>query len=363
MPSATTTRLLHLLSLLQTGREWPGSLLADRLGIAPRTVRRDVDRLREMGYNIRATMGPTGGYRLDAGSELPPLLFDDDQVVALAISLQAATATGVGIEEAALRALTTVRQVMPPRLRHRLNALDFTAVPAQDGAASPGAVPPDILIALSSAVRAQHVLRFDYFDRLRRVEAHHLVTVQGRWYLVAWDLEQDDWRIFRADQMSLRVPTGPRFTPRPLPANDVATFVSARFKGSAQGDRWPCTGQVILHRSAREILPFAGDGVVEDLGPDRCSIEVGSWSWIALAAALNRFDTAIEVLFPDDLTAAFAELAARNAATARHANRPDPGAQAGAHVGSERVGPPIPSAGSRAASGLHRLESAEPHTL
>ncbi|WP_322409779.1 helix-turn-helix transcriptional regulator [Microbacterium invictum] len=316
MPSTTTTRLLRLLSLLQTGREWPGSLLAERLEIAPRTVRRDVDRLRGMGYNIQATMGPIGGYRLDAGAELPPLLFDDEQVVALAISLQAATTTGVGIEEAALRALNTVRQVMPARLRHRLNVVDFTAVPTGPGDRTRDAVAPEVLVALSSAVRAQHVLRFDYAGRLRRVEAHHLVTAQGRWYLVAWDLDRDDWRIYRADRMTPRTPTGPRYASRPLPAPDAATLVSARFKGSGVGDRWPCTGKVILHRSARDVLPFAGDGVVEDLGPDRCSIEVGSWSWIALASGLNRFDADIEVLFPDDLRAAFGELAARNAATA-----------------------------------------------
>src|SRR5687768_16170495 len=116
MPT-TTSRLLSLLSLLQSRRDWPGSVLAERLDVSPRTVRRDVDRLRELGYSIRATMGPEGGYRLGAGDELPPLLLDDDQVVALAVALQAATATGVGIEEAALRALTTVRQVMPSRLR------------------------------------------------------------------------------------------------------------------------------------------------------------------------------------------------------------------------------------------------------
>lgn len=136
----TTARLLDLLSLLQTRRDWPGSVLAERLHISHRTVRRDVDRLREMGYSIQATMGPDGGYRLDAGSQLPPLLFDDDQVIALAVALQAATVTGIGIEEAALRALTTVRQVMPSRLRHRLKRLEFTAIPSRLGEAAPNPV-------------------------------------------------------------------------------------------------------------------------------------------------------------------------------------------------------------------------------
>lgn len=319
----TTSRLLRLLSLLQTRRDWPGSVLAERLDISPRTVRRDVDRLREMGYRIQATMGADGGYRLEAGSELPPLLFDDDQVIALAVSLRAATITGAGIEEAALRALTTVRQVMPSRLRHRLDALDFTAIPGTGDAAPASA---DVLIALSKAVRASEVLRFDYAGRRRedttgaapprRVEPHHVVTSHGRWYLVAWDLDHDDWRIFSADRITPRIPTGPRFAPREVPGGDVSEYVSARFKGSARENRWPCTGKVVLGLPATAVRPFAGDGVVEDLGSGRCSLETGAWSWIALAASLNRFDTEIHVIGPPELTQAFARLAERNAATA-----------------------------------------------
>jgi predicted DNA-binding transcriptional regulator YafY len=318
----TTSRLLSLLSLLQTRRDWPGSLLAERLMISSRTVRRDVDRLREMGYSISATMGPDGGYRLDAGSELPPLLFDDDQVIALAVALQAATGTGVGIEEAAVRALTTVRQVLPSRLRHRLDALEFTAM----GRPGADAVPAEVLLALSTAVRAREVLRFDYAGGRgegggsappRRVEPHHLVTHSGVWYLVAWDFEHADWRIFRADRIAPRTPNGPRFASRSVPGGDVTDYVSARFKGSERSNTWPCTGKVILHRPASYVLPFAGDGVVEDLGENLCSLEVGSWSWVALAASLNRFDTEIEVVSPVELVEAFGQLAARNAATAR----------------------------------------------
>jgi predicted DNA-binding transcriptional regulator YafY len=321
-----TSRLLNLLSLLQTRRDWPGALLAERLDISHRTVRRDVDRLREMGYSIRATMGPDGGYRLDAGSELPPLLFDDDQVVALALALQTATVSGAGIEEAALMALTTVRQVMPQRLRHRLDGVEFTTVPRPgDGQAT--SVSPDVLIVLSTAIRAREVLRFDYASRRpdaddaeagppRRVEPHQLVTSQGRWYLLAWDLEHDDWRIFRADRITPRAPTGPRFAAREIPGGDAQAYVSARFKGSDQVDLWPCVGAVILHLPAGAVLPFAGDGAVEDLGPDRCGYTVGSWSWMALAASLGRFDTDVDVVGPPELAEAFGLLAARNAATA-----------------------------------------------
>lgn len=325
MTSTPTARLLGLLSLLQTRRDWPGTVLAARLEVSPRTVRRDVDRLRELGYRIQATMGPDGGYRLGAGSELPPLLFDDEQVVALAVALRSAAVGGAGIGEAALRALTTVRQVMPSRLRHLLDTVELVPLGDQHGSAT---VHPDVLVALSAAARDAAVLRFDYPEGSgappagaattppRRVEPHHLVTSRGRWYLVAWDLDREDWRIFRADRITPRTPTGPRFARRQLPDGDVATYVAARFRGSRDGDGWPCTGTVVLHRPAAEVLPYAGDGVVEDLGADRCRLTTGSWSWTALAASLNRFDTAVDVLDPPQLTVAFGELAARNAATA-----------------------------------------------
>ncbi|RFA16240.1 transcriptional regulator [Subtercola boreus] len=323
--ATTTTRLLNLLSLLQARRDWPGALLAERLEISHRTVRRDVDRLREMGYSIRATMGPDGGYRLDAGTELPPLLFDDDQVIALAVALQSATVTGAGIEEAALRALTTVRQVMPSRLRHRLDALRFEVILSRPVDSVPATVSPELLIALSTATRAREVLRFDYLNVRedpaaprppRRVEPHHLVSSQGRWYLVAWDLDRNDWRLFRADRITLRTPNGPRFEPRAIPGGDVGEYVAARFKGSESTNVWPCRGKVILSLPVDAVLPYAEDGLVEELDPERCTLESGAWSWIALAASLTRFDTDIDVIEPPELTEAFAALAARAAATA-----------------------------------------------
>jgi len=311
----TTARLLRLLSLLQTRRDWPGTVLADRLEITPRTVRRDVDRLRGLGYSIRATMGPDGGYRLDASDELPPLLFDDDQVVAITVALQAATATGAGIEEAAVRALTTMRQVMPSRLRNRLDSLQFTAMPGE----IMELVAPDVLIAVSTAIRAREVLRFDYAGVVpttelrppRRVEPLHLVVSRGRWLLVAWDLDRDDWRFFRVDRITPRTPTGPRFSPRQVPGGDVREFVAARAKGSQSVNAWPVRGTVILHLPASAVIPFAGDGTVEDLGPDRCSLELGSWSWGGLAASFGRFEADMEVVGPPKLAAAFGELAAR----------------------------------------------------
>ena len=322
MPTPTS-RLLQLLSLLQSRRDWPGAVLAERLQTSARTVRRDVERLRELGYRIEATSGPDGGYRLDAGAELPPLLFDDDQVLALAVALQAATTLGAGIEEDALRALTTVRQVMPSRLRHRLEALAFTAVRARRAASE--RVSTESLLAISTAVRAREVLRFSYRHaaqdedeppRRHRVEPHHLVTADGRWYLVAWDLERDDWRIYRVDRLTPSIPTGPRFAPREVPGADAAEYVAARFKGSESENRWPCVGTVVLHRPAREVTPVVDDGVVTDRGAGTCTLEPGAWSWLALAASVARFDTEIDVIEPPELVDAFAELARRHAATA-----------------------------------------------
>ncbi|WP_103512296.1 YafY family protein [Streptomyces sp. SM13] len=321
----TSARLLALLSLLQARRDWPGSLLAERLEVSPRTVRRDVDRLRELGYPISAFKGPDGGYRLDAGAQLPPLLFDDDQAVALAVALRTATATGAGIGEAAARALTTVRQVMPARLRHRVDALQVTAVERTEGRTQPQA-DPRVLLTLSAAVHAREVLRFDHSPAyvppdadlnaaptVRRVEPHRLVTWGGRWYLVAWDLDREDWRTFRADRITPRTPTGPRFTPREVPGGDVAAFVAARFQGSDTPGEWPCRGEAILAAPASEVAGHLRNGIVEEYGPDRSRVILGAWSWPGLAAELGRFDVDIEVVGPDALRDAFAHLARRYA--------------------------------------------------
>ncbi|MEV4137718.1 WYL domain-containing protein [Dactylosporangium sp. NPDC049742] len=314
----TSARLLALLSLLQTRRDWPGLLLAERLEVSLRTVRRDVDRLRELGYPIVALKGPDGGYRLGAGTELPPLLFDDEQAVALSIALQvAATTPGNGTAEAAARALHTVRQVMPARLRHRIDALHVTAVarPTSSAASSSSASAPapasasvggDALMALSAAAHAREVLRFDYADRgTRRVEPHHVVTWDGRWYLVGWDLDRNDWRIFRADRITLRTPNGPRFTPRTLPGGDVAAFVTGTFH------RNTCRGVVILDLPAATVAQYTRDGVVEELSPDQCRLTLESWSWMSLAASVARFDADLQVIDPPELRAACTRLAHR----------------------------------------------------
>lgn len=300
--------MLALLSLLQTPRDWPGRVLADRLDVSSRTVRRDVDRLRELGYRIRAIKGPDGGYRLDAGSELPPLLFDDAQAVAIAVALQTVPSSGIDIDEGAARALATVRQVMPSRLRHRVDGIRFT------GSENTTRVDPAVLEAASAAVRDRQVLRFDYGadDRpARRTEPHAVVAREGRWYLLAWDRDADDWRIFRLDRMRPRVPTGPSFAPRPLPAADAQTYLAARAKGSSTEDRWPCTGEVVIELPAHEVKPWVEDGELEELAEGSCRVRLGSWSWTGILAAVARFDAPFTIVGPEPLREAAGALAER----------------------------------------------------
>jgi predicted DNA-binding transcriptional regulator YafY len=321
--SGTSARLLRLLSLLQAGRDWPGGALAERLEVSPRTVRRDVDRLRELGYPVRATKGPDGGYRLDAGADLPPLLFDDDQAVAVAVALHTATSSVAGIEEAALRALATVRQVMPARLRQRVDALRVTAV-ARGGGEDRPQVDTEHLVTIGSAVRAKEVLRFDYdapnwtgeerpWQPPRRVEPHHLVTWSGRWYLVSFDLDRKDWRTFRVDRMKPKRPIGPRFSLRELPGGDVASYIDSSFRGG----EWPCRGEFVLQAPAPEIAAWVRrQAVVEALGPDRCRVVAGSWSWDRLAAWVGTFDVDLEIVGPPELKDAARRLSRRYAEAA-----------------------------------------------
>ncbi|GGO75396.1 helix-turn-helix transcriptional regulator [Nocardioides deserti] len=332
---STTGRLLSLLSLLQARRDWPGPALARRLEVSERTVRRDVERLRDLGYRIETARGPDGGYRLGAGPDLPPLLLDDGQAVALAVALQTATASGAAVADDAARALATVRQVMPSRLRHRVDAVQVSTV----GRPSGDAADPAVIAVLTTAVRDREVLRFDHRPvdagadgprdpdaPPRRVEPHHVVTRAGRWYLVGFDLDRDDWRVFRVDRIAPRTPTGPRFTPRDLPGDaDVATYLTGRLRGStgSAGD-WPCRGEVVLALPAAEVVPFASDGMVEALGPDRCRLVVGSWSWAGLVALVTRFGADFEVVGPRELRDEVRRTAERLSRAGARAGPPSP---------------------------------------
>ncbi|WP_232666887.1 helix-turn-helix transcriptional regulator [Pseudonocardia sp. TRM90224] len=272
----TSARLLKLLSLLQAHREWTGADLAERLGVTTRTVRRDVDRLRELGYPVHASRG-TAGYQLGAGAALPPLLLDDDEAVAVVVGLRTASAGSVaGIGETSLRALGKLEQVLPSRLRHRVATLHAATVRV-DGASGPP-VSPDVLMAVAEACRRHEVLRFDYTSRVggasvRTVEPHSLVSFVRHWYLVAWDVDRTDWRTFRADRMAPRIPNGPRFTPREPPEGDVVTYLSNQLSIKA----WRHQATVRLDGSADELADrvWPGMGVLETVDASSCLMHVG----------------------------------------------------------------------------------------
>ena len=246
----TSARLLRLLSLLQTRRDWTSGELATRLGVTTRTIRNDVDRLRGLGYPVEARPGVAGGYRLGAGGTLPPLLLDDDEAVAIAIGLRtAASASIAGIEETSVRALAKLQQVLPSRLRHRVSAFQSHLLPMPSSGPQ---VDPDVLTVIASACRDHERLRFDYRTHSgaasqRSVEPYRLINDRRRWYLLAWDVDRDAWRTFRVDRIEPRTPTGPRFTPRALPPDHEVTAQVARGVGEAT---WRYRARVIVHAPA-----------------------------------------------------------------------------------------------------------------
>ncbi|MFF4694152.1 helix-turn-helix transcriptional regulator [Streptomyces chattanoogensis] len=236
MTSDTTARVLRLLSLLQMRREWSGADLADRLGVTVRTVRRDIDRLRELGYPVDSARGHTGGYRLAPGAGLPPLLLDDDEAVAITVTLRTAAGGLTGIEESALRALAKLEQVLPRRLRGQATALQASLAGITWESRGPRA-DPALLAALAVACRDHEIVTFDYTARdgtaaWRRVEPCHLVDSGGLWYLLAHDTSKDDWRIFRLDRITGAAATGSRVPPREVPGADPAAFVAGRLSAA-----------------------------------------------------------------------------------------------------------------------------------
>ncbi|MFF7138530.1 putative DNA-binding transcriptional regulator YafY [Streptomyces sp. SAI-126] len=301
----TSARLLRLLSLLQAHREWSGADLADRLGVTPRTVRRDVDRLRELGYPVNASPGTGGGYQLGAGAELPPLLLDDDEAVAVAVGLRTAAGQGIeGIGETSVRALSKLEQVLPSRLRRRVGALNAFTVPMLRGP-QPNAVDPGVLTELANLCRDAERLRFEYSDHggsasRRTVEPHRLVCTERRWYLVAWDLDRDDWRTFRADRITPKPPHGPRFAPRTPPAEDLAAYVSRGVSTRAYASHAVVRLLVPKERAAERISPSAG--VLEAEGPDSCILRTGASSLDVMVIHVMMTGFEFEVLEPAELT-------------------------------------------------------------
>ena len=297
----TSGRLLRLLSLLQTRRDWSGPELADRLGVDARTVRRDVARLRQLGYPVRATTGVAGGYRLEAGATMPPLLLEDDEVVAVAVGLRTAAAGSVaGIEEASLRALTKLEHMLPARLRPRVSAFESVTM----AVGSTGArVDAEILAAVAAACRASDRLRFSYSDRssrpsTRTTEPLTLVCTGRRWYLLAWDVDREDWRTFRVDRIGKLLSTGPRFLPKE-PPEDVARYVSRAISSEPYRYQARLTLHAPADAIARRVSPASG--LLTPLGDDSCELQTGADSLDGLAVMAAMLGVDFEVHEPPEL--------------------------------------------------------------
>ena len=308
----TSSRLLTLLSLLQARRDWPGGELADRLEVSGRTIRRDVERLRGLGYPVESLSGPAGGYRLRAGTAMPPLLLDDDEAIAIAVGLRtAARASVAGIEETAVRALVKLEQVLPAHLRRRVSALQAATTTLAPGGPT---IDPQCLTTIAAACRDHECLRFAYRGRdgvasRREVEPHSLVNLGRRWYLVAFDRGRGAWRTFRVDRLDGPASMGRRFEGRELPARDAATYVAENL--AAARNRYEA--RVTLHAPAQAIsdrVP-AGWGTVEPTGDRTCLYKTGDddLDWLALRIAMLGVD--FEVHEPPELVGHLRDLADR----------------------------------------------------
>jgi predicted DNA-binding transcriptional regulator YafY len=291
----TSARLLRLLSLLQRQPDWAGAELARRLGVTARTLRRDVQRLRDLGYPVHARPGVAGGYRLGAGAALPPLLLDDDEAVAVAVSLStAASHTVTGLAETSLRALAKLEQVLPARLRERTSALRLVTVPLTGPATT---IDAETLTMIAGACRRQERLYFDYRSHdgaqtARAAEPHRVVQAGYRWYLVARDVERGDWRTFRVDRIGAVRRTGVRFTPQHPP--DAAAFVANAVSVAPYRYRATVTVDAPAEVIAERIPPTVA--VLEPAGPGRCVLTTGGnrLDWLAMHLALLGADFTVE---------------------------------------------------------------------
>jgi predicted DNA-binding transcriptional regulator YafY len=302
MANDPASRMLRLLSLLQTHRHWSGTELAERLAVSTRTIRRDVDRLRDLGYPVAALPGAEGGYRLEAGSELPPLLLDDEEAVAIAVGLRTAAGGSVaGIEETSVRALAKLEQVLPSRLRRRVNALHTYVVPLTAASAT---VDPELLATITLACRDQERLRFRYRAHdgtvtRRMTEPHRLVSAGRRWYLVAWDTDREDWRTFRVDRMDEPLNTGVRFAERELPAGDAAAFVAEAIKAPFGQQQAVIRLQAPAAVIADRMPPAAG--VLEELDAQSCILRTTTESLEWLAMIIGALGVDFTVIEPQGL--------------------------------------------------------------
>ncbi len=306
----TTGRVLRLLSLLQAHREWPGPELAERLEVSPRTLRRDIDRLRELGYPVRATTGPAGGYRLEAGTAMPPLLLDDEEAVAIAVGLRtAASGTVAGIGETSARALAKLEQVLPSRLRLRVHTLQTQTQPVAPIGAAP-TVEAATLALLAQTCRDRERIRFGYRSRDGResgrvADPYRLACTGRRWYLVAWDTGRQDWRTYRVDRLASPLGTGVRFPPREPPPGYVEESIVAPLSRHR--------AVVVVHAPLAVVAErFSGpDWVLEEVDGRSCLLRTGgdSLEWLALTVGQLGLDFTVRE--PPELVDHIRTLAAR----------------------------------------------------
>jgi predicted DNA-binding transcriptional regulator YafY len=316
----TAPRILRLLSLLQSRSTWSGGEVAERLGVTERTVRRDMERLRGLGYPVHASPGVQGGYRLGRGKALPPLVLDDEEAVAIAVSLRtAAGGTVTGIEESAMRALATIEQVMPSRLRSQIAAVQGSTEMMRAGTPP---VDPSTLLALAQACRDRMRAGFTYQSHAgtvsrRRVEPHRLVSTGRRWYLVARDRDRDDWRSFRVDRLSDVTVTGPQFVPADPP--DAIEFVTHGVATAPYRYRAEVTLQVPVERAAELVAPSTG--ALSPIDEASCRLSTGADSLTAIALHLGALGCEFEVVGPAALVDAVRDLGDRlvRAATRQNA--------------------------------------------
>lgn len=308
----TTSRTLRLLSLLQSRRVWPGAELMRHLEVSERTLRRDIDRLRDLGYPVSSVTGPAGGYQLQAGADIPPLLLDDEEATAIAVGLMTAAGGSIeGLEETSLRALTKLEQVLPPRVRKRVSTLQAAVVPRTRAWVT---VDADVLTKVAQACRDHERLRFRYQRRdgeeaERHVEPHQLVSIHQRWYLVAFDRDRDDWRTFRLDRISSPWGTRVTFDARPIPGGGAADYVEQSLRSIPTRYH----ADAVVHAPAADVAARLrhGDAEIEAIDEDRCRVRIrgDALEWLAFTLIWQGFEFVVHE--PPELVDFVSELSGR----------------------------------------------------
>jgi len=306
----TSARLLRLLSLLQSRPHWTAPALSDRLEVDARTIRRDVERLRELGYPIRASSGLGGGYQLGAGTQLPPLLLNDDEAVAVAVALRAAAGSIGRMEETSIGLLAKLDQMLPSRLRKRASSLHSVTISITGNTEGPSV---DLLTQIATACRDRIKLRLDYRDRAgkasaRTVEPLRLAHTGRRWYLVAWDTQREDWRTFRADRIESVASTGPRFKQREFPG-DIAKYVSQSISQVPYRYRMQLRLKGSAATLSKQIPSWCG--VLEAIDTESCLLSTGAETLEALAAQLALTGAEFEIVGSQDLIPQLRQIADR----------------------------------------------------